>query len=940
MSLRLITGAANTGKTGEILGEALAAVAAGASPVIIVPSLADVRRLEAELSGKTPLGIRVAGARQFAHELWAAHGDGRRIIGAQGRDVVLSELVRRGVGGSLARVAGAPGFVRWLGRLVRSASTALSSGDVTGAAAPDLIELLNGYREALEERGFLEEAWALEELALGCPALDGPLGVARFDTIGESQIRFFLGLARRNQVSVALTWESAFLPTRANDDIVAMLAGHAAEHVQLSEGEPQREIERLSRALFRGPAQVPSCGNVVEGRASGLEAECALIAGFVARAIAEGVPPDRVVVAFPDAARRASLLATALRAEQIPAEFDVSLPLADLPLGRALLGLLAVATGSGGRAEAMAFAASAYSGAHQPEVQQLDRRWRLDRVSDSARILDGIGGLVGPGSQARRAVQLARQAAGASLAQGTVQYWQKLADALLATKTVGAAEERADLGALDGAAHQAVARALDEMAAPRVPLAPTEVLRRLRRLEVTPAAGELEGRVQVCGFDAVGSRRFDVVVLGGLTEAETSSVGRAALDEQLQAAGLALSQGPDSDDLARLQFYSLVTRARQRLALVWQEADSEGRETRASSLYLEAIDVYREGNNEDTDVDVGIPLVRVAREDIAALAPALTSDRRSRRRGVAASGFGRPNRAEIASAPGLAAIGRERAYAVTEIETYLACPYRWFYERVVRPEEIDAELDARALGMRAHGVLAAFYRRIAEDCERDRVDPTWRGEALALFDEVAAEYSRGLPRAESLAEVFAEARAVALARKVVSQDAGFLPEFRPAYTELPFGKDSSFEFAGVKLRGTIDRIDTGPVGAFVTDYKLSSRVWGVGQFEGAGLVQAVVYALAASSVLGIPVAGSAYRSLASGKLRGFWRPALLAATPQGMCGDDALGDAEFAELIDRTEGRIAAAVEGMGAGRVPCSPAVEGACKYCGVSSVCEGAMR
>ena len=39
------------------------------------------------------------------------------------------------------------------------------------------------------------------------------------------------------------------------------------------------------------------------------------------------------------------------------------------------------------------------------------------------------------------------------------------------------------------------------------------------------------------------------------------------------------------------------------------------------------------------------------------------------------------------------------------------------------------------------------------------------------------------------------------------------------------------------------------------------------------------------------MSGSVYRSLRSGKLRGFWRRDLLGEMPQGMCADDGIGRA-------------------------------------------------
>ena len=81
MPLKLVIGRANAGKTGWILTWALEALEQGTPPTLVVPNLADVRRLQRELSGKAPLGVRVLTPDALAEELWQLHGDGRRLIG-------------------------------------------------------------------------------------------------------------------------------------------------------------------------------------------------------------------------------------------------------------------------------------------------------------------------------------------------------------------------------------------------------------------------------------------------------------------------------------------------------------------------------------------------------------------------------------------------------------------------------------------------------------------------------------------------------------------------------------------------------------------------------------------------------------------------------------------------------------------------------------------
>jgi len=127
---------------------------------------------------------------------------------------------------------------------------------------------------------------------------------------------------------------------------------------------------------------------------------------------------------------------------------------------------------------------------------------------------------------------------------------------------------------------------------------------------------------------------------------------------------------------------------------------------------------------------------------------------------------------------------------------------------------------------------------------------------------------------------------------------------------------------------------------FVTDYKSSREVPGLAKFERQGRVQAILYAAAAESLLGLPVSGSAYRSMTSRQVRGVWRRDLLGETPPGACPDDGTDERGFADLVARTEEMVAGAVDGMRAGHIPRTPMTPGACIHCAISGVCEGARR
>jgi ATP-dependent helicase/nuclease subunit B len=539
--------------------------------------------------------------------------------------------------------------------------------------------------------------------------------------------------------------------------------------------------------------------------------------------------------------------------------------------------------------------------------------------------------------------RLAETVAGGPLTSETLTNWQELTDALLATTWQGAQSTAVDTDMrVDVAAHRAVCSALAEIARQReCAYAGRDVVATLSSLSVRIATDETEGRVQVCDFKAIGSRRFDSLILGGFTEAEIPLRAGESPGDNFEIDPLGAREGRHADDV-RLEFYSLLTRARGRLYLVRQEADSEGRECRASALWEDVLDVYRLPGAEIVDEDgLPIPCERISRADIEDSAPALTVGARARRRLAPAISVGSPEREMLASAEGLSALSMRTVYSATEIETYLECPYRWFFERVIRPREIDATLGARELGTHTHRILAAFYRRLEMATGHERVSGGWLGQAFEVFDQVAAAENERAMTMLGLSEELAVARAVERARSVVGQDALLLPDFVPREVEMEFGGDATpFVFAGSRFRGRIDRVDTSTASAFVTDYKSSKEVPGIAAFERGARVQAVIYACATQEVLGLPVSGSVYRSLRSGRLRGFWRRDLLDEIPRGMCEADGLDAEEYSTLVARTEERVTEAIEGMRGGRIPRAPVVAGACKHCGLAAFCEGASR
>jgi RecB family exonuclease len=391
----------------------------------------------------------------------------------------------------------------------------------------------------------------------------------------------------------------------------------------------------------------------------------------------------------------------------------------------------------------------------------------------------------------------------------------------------------------------------------------------------------------------------------------------------------------ESTDLLRLRFYSAVTRARHRIVLIRRESDGEGRRERPSVVWEDALDVYRvPGEPYDESFESRIASVTLSRSEVPENAASLTSERGSARRQAAALSLGAAPRETLDSALAIEVVSADKVFSATEIEAYLQCPYRWFFERVVRPAEIDREFDARELGTHAHELLAEVYGRL-RGASIARVTAGNLEEALRECDRLCLEQREGAG-AGSLAEELGVRRAERWVRSVLIADAGLFPGFEPREFEFRFAEQTALEFAGERFRGQVDRIDTDGSRAIVTDYKSGRAIVGAAKFGESGRVQAVIYAAAVEKALGLSVAASVYRSLSSGQLAGFWRADQLEVG--SFSARDAVDEEGFRKLVEDTEEVVAGAIAGMRAGRIERVPRIRGACGYCAIKQVCEGA--
>ena len=186
---------------------------------------------------------------------------------------------------------------------------------------------------------------------------------------------------------------------------------------------------------------------------------------------------------------------------------------------------------------------------------------------------------------------------------------------------------------------------------------------------------------------------------------------------------------------------------------------------------------------------------------------------------------------------------------------------------------------------------------------------------------------------------------------LVRRDAAFLPGFIPTYFELELGRSSEqlLEYAGVPVRGKVDRVDVDAEGnAVIIDYKLSGLSAGYGFGRDDELPQRIqtdIYATLVErhfAALGTPlhVVGSVYRSYAKNALRGVYARGIPWGDTEQLREDfDALpragSDEGYDAYLTRVEDVLASCVERLRAGDIAPAPLSSDVCEYCKAASFC-----
>jgi ATP-dependent helicase/DNAse subunit B len=207
---------------------------------------------------------------------------------------------------------------------------------------------------------------------------------------------------------------------------------------------------------------------------------------------------------------------------------------------------------------------------------------------------------------------------------------------------------------------------------------------------------------------------------------------------------------------------------------------------------------------------------------------------------------------------------QRRRLSPTSLESYAACPMRWFLERVLglaEAKEPSWGLASQDEGQWVHAALARFFAP-------GEYDPSWDESQQRRRLEDCLEAARQELEAQGRAghSLVQQARGSVLSRtlaQVVAREMAEMPPFRPSQVEAKFGyEDEGLEVAvgeadSLFLYGRLDRLDQKRGALRVVDYKHASQKKAIGDPVkkdnlGVSAFQMLVYLAAARRLWGAP----------------------------------------------------------------------------------------
>ena len=883
---------------------------AGSDPFLIVPNRPDVEAFEHDVLRRRGalLGGRVGTFDTLFDDVLERCGEVTTALTDVQRRLIFQRLAATANLDAVAVSARFSGFADALAGMADEFAAGMVDPDPGDGSEGELYGLVRAYRAECDRLGLGRDrlgtraraAWLLEQRLEAWD--ERPVLAYGFEDMTTAQIRALQALAARVDVTVSLPYEVGRPAYAAVSPLVEALSKAAPEVIELPPAAhfDSPVLAHLERTIFTdAPAPPPPVedGSVVYLEGAGRRRVAELVAAEVLDLIRDGVSPDEIGVIVPSVSGHRLALENAFgrlasRSRSTPACPWHRPGLAWRCWGRCGSAGWAASAPSCSRTCAARSRASpgagstSWRGACVAEgcsaTTKRAREWRnwwakgfapaIDRLIDEPDPLTG-------------AVALARQMVRAA---NTLQ-----------ARFVPSHGRVAVRGC------RAVLRAADEIRALGVDdLDRGTLIDLLARIQVRVGDDAEPGRVAILGLRRARTRRFQAVFVLGLEE---GSLPGSGIDRRLlgsEAAGAIGLRRTDPAELDRHLFATACTRPWKRLHLVRQASTEDGKPLQPSPFLVEVQRLL----DPDTPVrrrnlsDSTWPLERApddrnrqralardlrdAPEWAIAMAGGMGWERKLRR---AQGAFRRPT--TLRTAPVLASLAATERFSVTDLERFGDCSSIWFVERMLRPGEIDFELDAKLRGSVAHATLARFFAQLpaevgVERLTPDTVEAAWPVMLRCLHDALGGQRVGDTVGGRELARGL-ERDLEGFLRTEASLNLDFVPrrfEVRFGGASSPPGLKEGLKLGDFAVTGTIDRIDMDPgmsPRGVLWDYKSGASVTSAAQLARQGKLQLPLYIMALRDLLGIEPIGGLYRALAGKR------------EARGMVLADEIGDAEL-----------------------------------------------
>ncbi|MBK5225368.1 MAG: PD-(D/E)XK nuclease family protein [Thermoleophilia bacterium] len=1017
MTLKLICGPTGSGKTTRAIEAFLAAMDRGEKAVFIAPSGPDARHFERRiLSIRSVLTDgKVTTFDGLYKEFLEDSDDQKRILSGTERDLLLKAVA--GGPGKPEMLAGSArfdGFISELSGLIGELEElgiepARLGKDLKDWAArdkwrqglnQDLFRLYEEYKAALEDQGAqdAEQAarQAVDRLA-GAPALLGfstvvvdgfydftPLELELVNALAKAAVELVITLPYR-EGSAALEAPAHYFEILGQGADVEMLESPTTD-------DRDQAITHIAGNLFEQDVdKVDAGGAVTVLQAAAVRGQAELVAAQVLKLWREDeIALDDMAVVSRGYGADSLALASAFTDFGIP--FDLSAPvgLVDTPVGQAAAAALDLAAGQGGRGSLLRYLRSAIPVGEQYKVDEFDRYARSLGVEDQSTLMWEWNR---QGGRPLAEIDRLAKAAGESLEALAAKLLEILRGQVQAVAIAAIGELDLDIASLESLASlceetSSIAEKLGELhshspGAPEEPAGSWEL--KLFRDSIDNASVRLRSGarrdcIRLLDPHRVLNQRFDVVFLCGLLEGQFPALGsensflgdsdRAWLSENTS---LKLPSRDLRLDEERFLFYRTLTRARHKIFLCYPYCDEEGKPTIKSLFVDDTLDLFEENSWDSVEKSIGdvafsagtAPTATQALLTIASMSPGdvrpAATDARLLNIAKTANLDDRLERCLRATLPNWPQVGEEiknrlselEFFRVTELETYLKCPFRYFIEKIVRPESMEPEDAALTRGSTVHDVLKDFLNALkpaevllatADDGQLKEARRIMSG----IFDEKLG------PAATDLESMIMRIELGSHLDRFIERERRMRPQFEPYQLEWGFGicdgkpggrydEETMLKFDDVKLCGRIDRVDIhkGTNQAVVIDYKTSvdDNLPPQKHFERTGTIQVPLYMLALREIWGLEPVGGEYYGIVGKRRRGLYLDAfadILGKDSSEPYSGEFVEAEVFEEIIETARRMALEAAEGIRSGCFDCKPREEKTCKYCNLGGVCR----